>query len=168
MYLWHIYLSPRNNGSWLSFQLFVSCHGTASKEARHGNILKPKQTWQAYCDMVARCNVCYIIQGVQEVTQPMEKCNILFLLYFMPISYNKCWKCPPLRSTQRCTRRIMLANTFCNVPVDILSTVRWMLAWSSCSVCVDDLNTQYPWDAPIKRSQGGLSPVIVEATISLK
>jgi hypothetical protein len=28
-----------------------------------------------------------------------------------------------------------LANTFCNVPVDILSTVRWMLARSSCSVC---------------------------------
>jgi hypothetical protein len=35
-------------------------------------------------------------------------------------------------------------------------------------VCVDDLNTQYPWDAPIKRSLGGLSPGIVEATISLK
>jgi hypothetical protein len=73
----------------------------------------------------------------------------------MPFSYNKCWKCPPLRSSQRCTRRIMLVNTFCNVQVDVLSTVRWMLAWSSCSVCVDDLNTQYPWDAPIKRSLGG-------------
>jgi hypothetical protein len=54
------------------------------------------------------------------------------------------------------------------VPVDILSTVRWMLAWSSCSVCVDDLNTQYPWDASIKRSLWGLSPVIVEAIIALK
>jgi hypothetical protein len=85
----------------------------------------------------------------------------------MPFSY-KCWKCPPLRSSQRCTRQIMLANTFCNVPVDILSTVRWMLAWSSYSVCVDDLNKQYPWDAHIKRSLVGLSPEIVEATISLK
>jgi hypothetical protein len=62
----------------------------------------------------------------------------------------------------------MLANTFCNVPVDILSTVRWMLAWSSCSVCVVDLNTQDPWDAPIKRSLGGLSPRIVETTICFK
>jgi hypothetical protein len=53
----------------------------------------------------------------------------------MPIYYNKCWKWPPLRSSHRCTRRIMLTNTFCNVPVDILSTVNWMLAWSSCSVC---------------------------------
>jgi hypothetical protein len=91
-----------------------------------------------------------------------------YTFYFFYIYYNKCWKCPPLRSSQRCTRRIMLANTFCNVPVDILSTVRWMLVWSSCSVCVDDLNTQYPWDAPIKSSLGGLSPGIVEATISLK
>jgi hypothetical protein len=80
----------------------------------------------------------------------------------MPISYNKCWKCPPLRSSQRCTRRIMLANTFCNVQIDILSTMRWMLA-STLAVCVDDLNTQYPWDAPIKISLG-----IVEATVSLK
>jgi hypothetical protein len=36
------------------------------------------------------------------------------------------------------------------------------------AVCVDDLNTQYPSDAPIKRSLGGLSPGIVEATIYLK
>jgi hypothetical protein len=91
-----------------------------------------------------------------------------YFLIIIPISYNKCWKCPPLRSSQRSTRRIMLASTFYNVPVDILSTVSWMLAWSSCSVCVDDLNTQYPWDSPIKRSLGGLSPGIVEATISLK
>jgi hypothetical protein len=35
-------------------------------------------------------------------------------------------------------------------------------------VCVDYLNTQYPWDAPIKRSLLVLSPGIVEATISLK
>jgi hypothetical protein len=35
-------------------------------------------------------------------------------------------------------------------------------------VCVDDLNTQYPWDAPIKTSLGGLSPRIAEATVSLK
>jgi hypothetical protein len=78
-----------------------------------------------------------------------------YFFIIMPISYNKFWKCPPLRSSQRCTRRVMLANTFCNVPVDILSTVRWMLAWSSCTVCVDDLNIQYPRDAPIKRSLGG-------------
>jgi hypothetical protein len=74
------------------------------------------------------------VQSVQKVTQPMEKCNIIFFI-IMPISYNKWWKCLPLHSLQRCTRRIMLANTFCNMPVDILSTVRWMLAWSSCSVC---------------------------------
>jgi hypothetical protein len=36
------------------------------------------------------------------------------------------------------------------------------------AVCVDDLITQYPWDAPIKRSQKGLSSGIVETTISLK
>jgi hypothetical protein len=36
------------------------------------------------------------------------------------------------------------------------------------TVCVDDLNTEYPLDAPIKRSLGGLNPGIVEATISLK
>jgi hypothetical protein len=58
-----------------------------------------------------------------------------YFFIIMPISYNKCWKCSPLLSSQRCTRRIMLANTFCNVPVDILSTVSWVLAWSSCSVC---------------------------------
>jgi hypothetical protein len=75
------------------------------------------------------------IQGVQKVTKPVEKCNINFIFIIMPISYNKCWKCQLLRSSQRCTRRIMLANTCCNVPVDILSTARWMLAWSSCSVC---------------------------------
>jgi hypothetical protein len=58
-----------------------------------------------------------------------------YFFIIMPISYNKRWKCPSLRSSQRCTRRIMLANTFCNVPVYILSTVRWMSAWSSCSMC---------------------------------
>jgi hypothetical protein len=96
--------------------------------------------------------------------------NAIKMLFFcvMQFSYNKCWKCPPLRSSQRCAYRIMLANSFCIVPVDILSTVRWTLAWSSCSVCVDDLNTQYPWDAPIKRSLGGLSSGIVEATIPFK
>jgi hypothetical protein len=35
-------------------------------------------------------------------------------------------------------------------------------------MCVDDLSTQYPWDAPIKRNLGGLSPGIVKATVSLK
>jgi hypothetical protein len=35
-------------------------------------------------------------------------------------------------------------------------------------VCVDDFNTRYPWDAPIQISLGGLSPGIVEATVSLK
>jgi hypothetical protein len=35
------------------------------------------------------------------------------------------------------------------------------------AVCVD-LNTQYPWDAPITRSLGGLSPGIVKATVLLK
>jgi hypothetical protein len=33
---------------------------------------------------------------------------------------------------------------------------------------VDDLNSQYPSDASIKRSLEGLSPEIVEATISLE
>jgi hypothetical protein len=94
-----------------------------------------------------------------------------FYLFFIiiPISYNMCWKCPPLRSSQRCTRRIMLANTFCNVPVDILSTVRWLLAWSSCSVCgwfEYTVSLRYPHRK--KSGGGGLSPGIVKATISLK
>jgi hypothetical protein len=127
--------------------------------------------WHYVCDLwILTCFlfILGIIQDVQKVTQPMEKCNINFIFFvIMPIYYNKCWKCPPLRSSQRCTRRIMLANTFCNVSVYILSTVRWMLAWSSCGVCVDGLNTQYPWDVRIKISLGGLSMGILEATISL-
>jgi hypothetical protein len=90
-----------------------------------------------------------------------------YFCIIMPVSYNKCRKCPPLRSSQRCTRRIMLANTFCNVPVDILSTVRRMLAWSSCSVC-GWFEYTVSLRCPINRSLGGLSPGIVEATISLK
>jgi hypothetical protein len=83
----------------------------------------------------------------------------------MPISYNKCWKCPPLRSSQRCARRIMLANTLCQ----LISCPQCAECWpEALTVCVDDLNTQYPWNAPIKRSLGGLSLAIVEATISLK
>jgi hypothetical protein len=32
-----------------------------------------------------------VIQDVQKVTQPMEKCNINFISFIiMPISYNKC------------------------------------------------------------------------------
>jgi hypothetical protein len=98
----------------------------------------------------------------------MEKYNINVIFFIMPIYYNKCWKCPSLRSSQRCIRRIMLANTFCNVPVDILSTVRWMLAWSSCSVCGWSEYTVSLICPHKKKSGGGLSPGIVEATITLK
>jgi hypothetical protein len=92
--------------------------------------------WIKYFSNFSRRQNVLLIQGIKKVTQPMEKCSINFIFIIMHISYNKCWKCPPSRSSQRCTRRITLANTFCNVPVDVLSTVRWMLAWSSCSVCV--------------------------------
>jgi hypothetical protein len=96
------------------------------------------------------------VQGVQKVTQPMEKCNLNFIFFInMPISCNKCRKCPPLLSSQRCTRRIMLANTFFNVPVDIVSTVRWMLAWSSCSVC-GWFKYTVSLRCPHKKKSGGL------------
>jgi hypothetical protein len=78
--------------------------------------------------------------------------NFFFIL---PISYNKCWKCPPLRSSQRWTQLIMLANTFFNVPVDILSTVRWMLSWSSCSVC-GWFEYTVSLRCPHKKKSGGL------------
>jgi hypothetical protein len=56
----------------------------------------------------------------------------------------------------------------------VLQCSSWYSVHSALNVglkllqCVGDLNTQYPWDAPIKRSLGGLSPETVEATISLK
>jgi hypothetical protein len=61
-----------------------------------------------------------------------------------------------------------------HVSEHVLQCSSWYPVHSALNVglkllqCVGGLNTQYPWDAPIKRSLRGLSPGIVEATVSLK
>jgi hypothetical protein len=124
-------------------------------------------TYPYVCSPSARYNFIFTT-GCSKSHDTHGKMRYKFDFFIiMPFSYNKCWKCQSLRSSQSCTRRIMLANTFCNVPVDILSTVRWMFAWRSCSVC-GWFEYTVSLRFPIQRSLRGLSPGIVEATISLK
>jgi hypothetical protein len=140
----------------------VSIYNVADRFRSTGIAHWPKSfiwKWLFSVEMSARLMACIVeslVHGVQKVMQPMEKCNINFTFFIiMPFSYNKCWKCPPLRSSQRCTRRIMLGNTFCNVPVDILSPLRWMLARSSCSVC-GWFEYTVSLTCPHKKKSGGL------------